>query len=77
MAEHGKETKYEDLVLVMLIWCLVGMHFSWSKTRGGMTMEWLGYWMDYERFEAGITEKRSSWLITWITETLEAKACLV
>ena len=40
-------------------------------------MEWLGYWLDYEKFEIGITEKRSSWLIQWITSVLEARSSLV
>ena len=42
-----------------------------------MSMEWLGYWLDYARFEIGITEKRSAWLIRWITEVLDGKSVLV
>ena len=74
---HGVDTKYEDIVLTMFIWCLLGTPFSWHKTRGGLQMEWLGYWLDYRRFEAGITEKRAAWLAKWIGGILEAKACLV
>ena len=40
-------------------------------------MEWLGYWVDYEHFEAGISEKRTKWLIGCITKFLESKSSLV
>ena len=71
---HGRYTKYEDLVLSLLIWCLVGTPSAWLKTRGGLRMEWLGYRLDYVKFEAGVTEKRAQWFVKWITETLEAKS---
>ena len=40
-------------------------------------MEWVGYWLDYIRFEAGITEKRAKWLVDWISGILESKSSLV
>ena len=33
-------------------------------------MEWLGYWLDYDRFRLGISEARAQWLVKWITDVL-------
>ena len=57
--------KFENLILAIFIWCLVGTPLSWAKTKGGMSCEWVGYWLDYARFQLGISESRSAWLIRW------------
>ena len=57
--------KYRNLLLGLFIWVLAGTPFGWKKTKGGLTVEWVGYLLDYCRFEVGITEARSAWLISW------------
>ena len=72
LAAQGPE-RFDNIVLVILLWTIFGCPFSWKKTRGGLTTEWLGYWLDYARFEIGLTEKRAAWLVNWITESLNAQ----
>ena len=45
---------------------MAGTPFSYKKFRGGFTVDYVGYWMDYSRFEIGISEKRTSWLVGFI-----------
>ena len=47
------------------------MPLSWHKLRGGIETEWIGYWLDFGRFEIGISEKRRLWVIRWLDETFE------
>ena len=39
---------------------------KWRKVRGGVQVEWVGYLIDYARFEMGITESRAKWCTTWL-----------
>ena len=73
---HG-ERKYENILLMILMWCLVGTPFSWKKTRGGLEGEWIGLWIDYCRFEVGLSEKRSLWLQSWLARVTSGQAILV
>ena len=47
---------------------LVGTPFSYKKFRGGFTVDFVGYWLDYARFELGISEKRTNWLVEFINQ---------
>ena len=53
------------LVLALFIFTLMGFPWSWGKCRGGPTLEWVGYWMDYATFSVGISESRARWLVDW------------
>ena len=33
-------------------------------------MDWVGYWLDYTRFELGISESRTKWLVEWAERIL-------
>jgi hypothetical protein len=73
---EGKD-KDESLLLMMLIWVVCGTPFSWPKTKGGLVNEWVGYMLDYARFEVGISEKRCHWLILWIKDIVDGNSILV
>ena len=47
---------------------LVGMPFSYPKFRGGFQLDYVGFWMDYSRFELGLSEKRANWLIKFVED---------
>jgi len=47
---------------------LVGAPFSYKKFRGGFSLDYVGYWMDYSRFQLGLSEKRTTWLIGFIDQ---------
>jgi hypothetical protein len=76
LTAHGAE-KYEALVTAILIWEMIGTPFSWKKLRGGLSQEWLGYWVDYVRFEVGLSEKRAMWLKTWLDGVVSGSPILV
>jgi hypothetical protein len=73
---HGP-AKYNDLLFLILLWEVAGTPFAWHKTKGGVQTDWIGYWLDYGKFELGITEARGRWLATWLADTVERGASLV
>ena len=54
--------KFQCLAKSLFTWVLLGAPFSWGKCRGGVQVDWVGYWLDYARFELGISESRTKWL---------------
>ena len=56
-------TKYLDLWSMIVVWLLVGTPFSWKKFRGGLELDYVGFWTDYARFQIGLNEKRAAWVI--------------
>ena len=67
---HGPH-KFDNLILTLLTWSALGCPFSWPKCRGGMAFEWVGYWVDYGRFQIGISEKRANWIEKWLEEVVK------
>ena len=59
----GGPSKYLDLWTMITGWLLVGTPFSWRKFRGGMSLDYVGFWTDYKRFQLGLSEKRAAWVI--------------
>jgi hypothetical protein len=76
LTAHG-EGMYTALLLAVLLWEMVGAPFSWGKTSGGMSTEWVGYWLDYAKFELGVTEKRARWLKEWLDTVVDGRPVLV
>jgi hypothetical protein len=56
---------------------MIGTPFSWKKFRGGLALDWCGYYLDYDKFQLGISESRCSWLIDFFSQTLRDKRVLV
>ena len=56
----------------LTIWCFiflslaVGTPFSWHKFRGGISLDYVGFYCDYARFAVGISERRSAWFVEWV-----------
>ena len=55
---------------------MIGVPFSYKKFAGGFQIEYVGFWLDYSRFELGVSEKRTGWLIRFIYD-LETSGWLV
>ena len=55
-----------SLVIAYCIMAALGAPFKWSKQRGGTTTEWVGLTTDYGKYSFGLSEKRSTWLRSWI-----------
>jgi hypothetical protein len=73
----GGRDKWKVLLRLLTAWIMIGTPFSWKKFRGGLALDWVGYWLDYERFEIGISEQRARWLATWLRSLTRDKATLV
>ena len=44
----------------------------WSR-QGSVQVEWVGYLIDYARFEMGITESRAKWCTTWLRDKVRER----
>jgi hypothetical protein len=68
---------FTDLLLGVFWQVTLGVQFSWPKFRGGLQADWIGFWMDYERFAVGLNEKRREWLVGWLQGMLHEEFVLV
>jgi hypothetical protein len=70
----GVGSDFDIQILVMLaILLMLKVPIKWEKAAGGLEFEWVGYWLDLRRFQAGISVKRADWLQAWIRDTLKSK----
>ena len=63
--------KFLDILLMILVWECFGTPIAWKKTKGGLQCDWLGYWLDFQRFQLGISEARAKWIHDWLARTVE------
>ena len=56
----------------LLFWLFVlevmEVPLSYKKVRGGTRVQWIGYQLDVEKFEKGISESKVKWILGWITK---------
>ena len=70
----GRGSFFErQLWMAFLYLALLNVPLSWSKVKGGVETEWVGYWLDVRTFSVGISAKRAAWLIEWLNRKLEDK----
>ena len=54
----------------LLFWLFVlevmEVPISYKKVRGGTKIQWIGYQLDVEEFEKGISESKVKWILGWI-----------
>ena len=81
-ADDGKGTAGGDrlehpLLFHLFLLEVLGTPIKWRKVHGGIEVEWVGYWLDYRRFEMGISESRAVWVCTWLdTKIRERRVAL-
>jgi hypothetical protein len=61
------------LILTLLYYVVLGVPFSWHKTGGGLSYDWIGFQIDLRTFEVGLTRKRRQWLLEWIESAVKKK----
>ena len=64
----GGETRWLTLWRFLVVMEMVGVPFSYHKFRGGFQSDYVGFWMDYAKFEIGLSERRTTWLVDFIKE---------
>ena len=70
----GRTDQFEyGLLAHLLVLVLVGTPLAWHKLGGGVETEWVGYALDVGRFEIGISEARTQWIIRWVTDKADEK----
>ena len=62
------ERKYHTIWYMLVTWLMLGTPFRWPKFRGGVCLEFVGFYMDYCKFEVGLSERRTGWIVRWIEE---------
>jgi hypothetical protein len=65
------------LIQFLFVWVMIGTPFSWGKMKGGISVDYVGYWLDFAKFEIGISAARASWIMTWLKEIIQGKHVLV
>ena len=71
----GGRDRWLNLWMSLALLCMQGP-FSERKWRGGLQLDWVGYWIDYGPFKLGISEKRCLWIVQGI-EAMEGNGWLV
>ncbi|CAE7452455.1 unnamed protein product, partial [Symbiodinium sp. CCMP2456] len=61
----GDRRGRRGIVLSYAILACLGFPFKWSKTKGGLNVQWVGYETAYGTFKLGISERRAAWLAEW------------
>lgn len=64
----GGKDRWRTFWRVIACFEMVGVPFSYKKFSGGFQLDYVGFWMDYARFEIGMSERRTNWLIRFIDE---------
>ena len=65
----GRGARYDRAILFHLfVLEVLGTPFKWQKVRGGIQVDWIGYWVDIGRFEIGISQSRADWCVRWLAE---------
>ena len=64
----GGNTRWLTLWRFLVVMEMVGVPFSYHKFRGGFQSDYVGFWMDYSKFEIGLSERRATWLVDFIKE---------
>ena len=72
----GGRDRWLNLWMSLALLCMQGTPFSERKWRGGLQLDWVGYWIDYGPFKLGISEKRCLWIVQGI-EAMEGNGWLV
>eukprot|EP00439_Symbiodinium_sp_Y106_P000269 s9686_g1.t1 len=63
----GKD-KFVVLWMALAAYELMGTPFAYHKFKGGLEVEFVGYSLSYKHACAGISPKRTAWVLGWIEE---------
>jgi hypothetical protein len=61
------------LFKVLLLMEVLTIPLKWSKTAGGPTTDWIGYWFDYSKLLFGLGAQRAEWIWKWLRNTAADK----
>ena len=61
----------ESMLLQLLVMYVAGIPIAWTKVRGGVEANFVGYALDVRHFEVGLSSSRASWLVDWLNKKVE------
>jgi hypothetical protein len=61
---------WRKLLFWLFILDLLEIPLSWKKVRGGVKVQWIGYQIDVQMFEKGISSGKVKWVEEWISSHL-------
>ena len=64
--------EYHKVVVALFLFMdLLEVPLSWTKTRGGFRVEWIGYSISLEDWTIGVSPKKVKWLVEWAEKLIE------
>ena len=62
---------HKTIVALFMFLDVMEVPLSWRKTRGGFRVEWIGYTLDLDRWQVGVSAKKVQWLVHWALKMIE------
>ena len=60
------DRKFVNLLVWILAFEVAGTPFGYHKFSGGITVSFVGYQLQYDSCQVGISDRRGRWLVDWI-----------
>ena len=60
--------KFLNLFMLILLYEAVGTPFAYNKFAGGLSVEFVGFFLDYDKMRVGVTVKRGDWLVEFLRD---------
>ena len=67
------ENIWKPLLVTVLMFRLFRVPLKWTKFRGGVQLEWIGYWLDLDQRLTGISDRRCAWASRWCREMASSR----
>ena len=67
----GEKGGIEKLMTVIFYYTALGLPLAWKKFAGGFVCSWVGFELSIADRAMGLTEKRASWIIDWVSHTVD------
>ena len=68
---------HKTILLVFSILEIFSVPLSWKKAKGGLEVDWVGYWISIEAFKNGVSQKRQAWALEWCQKMASSEVVLV
>ena len=65
------KSERRSILRAVVAMAALGWPWKWSKFRGGYSVDWIGYHINYREYAVGISATRSAWVVAWITRLLQ------
>ena len=65
--------KFQWLCMILAAYEVLGTPFSYRKFKGGLSVEFVGFYLDYREMTLGVIARRGEWLLNFIREMAQSK----